>query len=36
MAPNGEYSNQMDHVIVEKAHHKVIKKIKSCRGTDKL
>ena len=34
MAPNGEYSNQIDHVIIETAHHKVIKKIKSCRRAD--
>ena len=31
LAPNGEYSNQIDYVIIEKAHHKVIKKIKLCR-----
>jgi len=34
MVPNGEYSNQIDHVIIEKAHHKVIKKMKSFRGAD--
>ena len=34
MGPNGEYLNQIDHIIIEKALQKVIKKIKSCRGAD--
>ena len=31
METNGEDSNQIDDVIIKKAHHKVIKKIKLCR-----
>jgi len=34
MVSNDKYSNQIDHVIIEKALHKVIKNIQSCMGAD--